>query len=474
MKKHLLTLLAGVVALPLALSGCTASPLANSPTQTANIAVNGSALTYTQPDKSYIYFANAFQSASAMDTGYNAKNTGLKRVALNADGTLNKDDKKLPTGHEDVINKVIGSENTVMHSSGQYIYFATPNDNVDPASHGKHLYNYNKYFRINTDGTGLTSVYQSRSTITQQTFLTVTNNSQTTDYLVLVDQNKAGKNILVAINLATLKVTTLAEDIKSAIFASSYQTTGDEIAYYLKDASSNTEGSQQGDLLFGVNITTGNPTVGTKANPEALNQSSHTDTLTLKKVFNGVLHLIINNTNTGSVYAVLDNSISFTHTEIATGITDSIKSFDVTRVENQIYYVFSTDNGTYATTGKLSDFETGKILDVNISILFSYDDFVYFTYADTDAQKGIYRVSVYGTPGNTAETITDLEEIKTTNVAFDGNTYVYYFAQNSDNTTGAYYMHRSKVNINQSNAELISALLADDMPKDEENQSAEE
>ena len=84
MKKYLLSFLICILALPLVLVGCTPAPLANSPTESATFKTIGSALKYDN----YIYFANAFQSSSKMEEGYDAQNTAIKRIAVDENNKI--------------------------------------------------------------------------------------------------------------------------------------------------------------------------------------------------------------------------------------------------------------------------------------------------------------------------------------------------------------------------------------------------
>ena len=67
-----------------------------------------------------------------------------------------------------------------------------------------------------------------------------------------------------------------------------------------------------------------------------------------------------------------------------------------------------------------------------------------------------------------------MENFKT-NVSFDGR-YLYFYAQNEDNTTGNYYMYRSDVNSVGNGigikTELLSKLHEDDIKEEEEEASS--
>lgn len=465
MKKYLLSFLICILALPLLLAGCTPAPLLNSPTETANFKTIGSALKYDD----YIYFANAFQSSSAMEEGYDANNTAIKRIAVDANNTINLDeDTSLPTGHENVIAKVVGSEYTFMYSSGKYIYFAAPSQEINPATHGEHFYTYNQYFRIATDGTGLTKFYTSNNSITQQTVLKIDGK----EYLVIVNGTE-----LVKIELGNTisKPVVLAKDFASVVFADAYTHEGDQIAYYTTALPENNEYlGQTGNLLYGVDIVTGESILKDENNePKALN-TTKVRTITLKQIKNGHLFFTVKEQVAGTEldekYVVLTSVDGFTYKEIQTGLA-TITGFDVLWGENEKeYYVFTDSTaGTYGLESGNTNVADGKLLDEEIKILFTSGDYIYFVYADTEtAPQGMYRIAVRGTNPQ-VEIINSVTDFKDTNITFDG-TYIYFFALNTDNTTGTYYMHRSRVDINQANIELLSTLLDDDQPTETEEE----
>ena len=462
MKKYLLSFLICILALPLMLAGCTPAPLLNAPTETANFKTIGSALKYDN----YIYFANAFQSSSAMEEGYDVNNTAIKRIAVSENNTIALDEEtSLPTGQENVIAKVVGSEYTFMYSSGKYIYFAAPSQEINPATHGEHFYTYNEYFRIATDGTGLTKFYTSNNSITKQTVLKIDGK----EYLVLVNGTQ-----LVKIELGDKisKPVVLAKDFTAAIFAESYTQDGDQVAYYTTALPEGSEYiGQTGNLLYGVDIVTGESILKDGNEPKALN-ATKVRTIALKHIENGHLFFTIKEQVAGTeldeTYVMLTSIDGFTYSEIQTGLA-SITGFDVLWGEDEKeYYVFTDSTaGTYGLQSGNTNVADGKLIDQEIKILFTSGDYVYFVYKDTEANaEGMHRISVRGTNPQ-VEIINSVSDFKDTNITFDG-TYVYFFALNTDNTTGTYYMHRSRVDINQANLELLSTLLDDDKPETEE------
>ena len=129
MKKHLLSFLVCMAAVPVLACGCAAGPLENSPTQSPNMAHVGSALKYDN----YIYFANAFQPYGDMEEGYDAQNTAINRILVDDENQIAKDEEhSLATGQEQVLAKVAASEHTFMYGSQNFIYFASPSAQINP------------------------------------------------------------------------------------------------------------------------------------------------------------------------------------------------------------------------------------------------------------------------------------------------------------------------------------------------------
>lgn len=453
MKKHLLSFMACALALPVLVVGCSAAPLANAPTQSPNNAQIGSALGYDN----YVYFANAFQPNGEMEDGYDKANTGIYRIAMDENKKIEKDEETtLAKGQEKVIAKVVGSEYTFMYGSGNFIYFAAPSAQINPETHGEHFYSHNDYFRVNTDGTGLKKFYTSDNSVTQQTVLKING----AEYLVLVDGNK-----LVQFKLGQTigEKVVLAEDFTSVIFADKYQAPGDDIAYYLKDIPEGNENlGRTGKLLYDVNIVSGECSQGKDddENPIALNETQ-TKEITLEKVAFGNLYFTFNDIADVKQYAKTSTAAFGYNNIIAKGIT-SASAFEVILGEdNETYYVFANDTATYALPHGTVNIAGHQLVDEKVNVLFTYGDYVYFTYSSSDSAAGIHRISVQD---KDIEIVTDMTSIKTSNIAFDGK-YIYFFALNEDNTTGTYYMHRAKVDTGIANAELLSVLLEDDMPQ---------
>lgn len=463
MKKYLLSFLICILALPLFLVGCTPAPLANSPTESATFKTIGSALKYDN----YIYFANAFQSSSKMEEGYDAQNTAIKRIAVDENNKVNFDEEtSLPTGQEQVIAKVVGSEYTFMYSSGSYIYFAAPSQDINPATHGEHFYTYNQYFRINTDGTGLTKFYTSNNSISKQTVLKIDGK----EYLVLVNGTELVK---IELGKTISKPVILAKDFASVEFADAYEQEGDQVAYYTTSLPEGNEYiGQTGNLLYGVDIVTGESILTDEEGEAKALNTTKVRTITLKQVKNGHLFFTIKEQVAGTeldeTYVTLTSIDGFTYTQIQSGL-GSITGFDVLWGEDEKeYYVFTDSTaGTYAVQSGNTDLSSSKLFDQEIKILFTSGDYVYFVYTNTDDNaQGMHRIAVRGTNPQ-VEIINSASDFKESNITFDG-TYVYFFALNADNTTDTYYMHRSRVDINQANIELLSTLLDEDKPQTEE------
>lgn len=457
MKKHFIKFLMAfaicVLSLPLILSGCGVAPLATAPTESSTTKVYGSALVYNN----YIYFANAFASSSSLTQGENdfgsVDNSAIYRIATTDGKITTNEETTMPENLEKAVSKIAGSEYSFMYSSGNYIYFASPSTHFNDSR--STVFTYNAYIRINTDGTGYTEFYASTSTITQQTVLTINNE----EYLILVDGTK-----LVKIKLGSTisNAVVLAEDFTSVVFADKFMATGDEFAYYLTDISEeDTNLGKSGDYLNKVDIVTGDKT-------EKIN-SNQIREITLKQVYNGKLYFIITElvgtTALNPKFASLGTS--FTYTAITTPIADTsiITGFTVVLGEdNNEYYVFTNSDSakTYVLTSGETDFASNVLVEKEINILFSFNDYLYYSVADT----GIYRISVRD---KVEQQISDKTTFKTEGISFDGK-YIYYFATNTDNTTGTYYMHRSKVDIGSANSQLLSLVLEDDEPADEEEE----
>lgn len=455
MKKTILTLLTCLMMSILVFSGC-AQPLSSSPSTMNNVIIMGDVIS----DSEYIYFSNAFKSYTELNNSNigDIQNEALYRIKLKDGKIETNEETSLPENVELVVSKIVGSECSFLYSIGKYIYFASPNVHKDIDAEFK--FELTTYFRVQTDGTGLSEIYTSKNQISKQSILNIENKT----YLVFKD----GKS-LIKIELGEgVKSTaiTLASDINDSVFAKKYNTSKDRFAYYTTDISERQKSfGRSGTYLFRVDIVSG----------ESLHINSDCcidKTITFLSVTDGCLYFKMNKENSMNYYYAYEAGNFSTRIEISAPIDSyEITQFFALRSENnKTYYIYSisTDNvkKVYSMRKGNKDFSQKNLLiDGEVKILFTSGDYVY--YASENENKGIYRISVVD---KEVQMISNLENFKITNISFDG-LYLYFYAQNESNTTGTYYMHRADVRKAElglpCDVELLGVLDKEDLPNDE-------
>lgn len=414
------------------------------PTGTANMVKSGEVLVYDD----YIYFGGMYVSNADMTDGdnKNADLEGLYRIKLE-DGKISYDEDGNPENLEKVIGKVVGTENAFMYAVGDQIIFASPN--VHKTNQSETAFDRTSYFKMKSDGTGLKELYTTSATVVSQSLLVIDD----VPYIIEYD----GTNI-VKINVNTGKTKELATDVTGVAFAGEYLTSFDQDVYFTVDRTEE-EGSEHGltgNILKKVNILTEKVSVVRQEVGE---------TITPSLVKNG--YFFYTRTENENTFYFANNfsksSFESSETKLTTAITADITSFTPLGLngENQpMPIIFKYQSKlVYSEFGSI---EVKEILNEDVTVLFVDGDYVYYS-----TSTGIYRISYLD---KQAQQISDLENFKT-NVSYDGR-YLYFYAQNEDNTTGNYYMYRADVNSAENGTgirtELLSKLHEDDMPEDEE------
>lgn len=436
--------------------GC-AQPLLNSPTITAEMTITGDALVYDE----YIYFANAFKPYSSLkkndnDTG-RVINEALYRVKLVNNNIEYDEETNMPKNVELVLSKVLGSDNTFLFSIDEYIYFASPNAHKDISSADK--FELTTYFRIKTDGTGLTEIYTTESEVKQQSILKIDG----VNYLIFKDGTAIVK---IKLGSSISKAEKIATDIKEAVFAEKYLSANDRYIYYTTEISQKfKDQGLAGTYVYKLNVTGGAPLL--------MNSTGYLNkTITPVSVVNGNFYFKMNDSDGLTYYYSYSDGAFSTSAKISNPVdnvtVDSFLSFK-SNSNDRTYYVFalSTENvrKTYCFNSGIKDFsETNLLIDGEIEILFAYDDYIYYAINN----QGIYRISQLD---KEIQTVAECENFKTTNISFDGK-YIYFYKTSEVNSTGIYYMHmvdvRSAERGTEPEIKLVGFLDEKDMPEEAE------
>ena len=451
-KKIIISFLAFFMFSILVLSGCS-QPLTNAPIILTEMEVKGDVLIY----EDYIYFSNAFKSYENLKRNDNdvgkVVNEALYRVSLK-DKCIEYDETNMPQNVELVLSKVIGSEHSFLYGVDDYIYFTSPN--THKGMDGSDKFELTTYFKIKTDGTGLSEIYTTNKVVSKQTILKIENKH----YLVFVEGTSIFKIELGKSN----KPVEIASNIQDAVFAEKYTTEGDQFAYYTTDIEDlNTTHGVSGTYLYKVDIT------GISENSKLLNSSSYSEkTITPISVKNGIFYFTMNDTDTKTYYYSFFGNDFSQKIKISPPIDITVNGLlsykSVT--QNVIYHIFSisTENvyKTYCLRNGNIEFKEDNVLVTGeIKILFTHNDYLYYAVEN----EGIYRISILN---KNKQTVLLCEDFKTSNICFDGK-YIYFYKTSEVNETGIYYMHRTEIRnaeIGQdSPVELVGFLDEKDMPE---------
>lgn len=209
MKKFLLMIVALFLSTTFILAGCDKG-LPNPPSPDAPTISNGG-LAVTKGD--YLYYVNGFQTYQNLvkdqDNVWGKQLFGaIYRVKV-TNNNIEHDENGFVKNSEVVVPQIVGTENACFYIYGNYIYYATPNMQVD--EYGNLLNTRSNICRIKLDGTDNKVLYTTDQTLTSTkwTMFKLDN----TDYVVMLDGSK-----LISIDANAKKPTTtvMAKGVTSA------------------------------------------------------------------------------------------------------------------------------------------------------------------------------------------------------------------------------------------------------------------
>lgn len=187
MKKFLLLALTLFMSATVLFAGCDKKGLKDNPDTNAPIVSNGG-MAVVKGD--YLYYVNGFKSYEGLvkdqDNVWGNQVIGsIYRVKLD-NNTISHDEDGFLTKSECVVPQIVGTENANFYIFGDYIYYATPNMQVD--EYGNLLNTRSNICRVDIDGTDSKVLY-----ITDQTLASTNWTMYEVDgkaYIVLLDGSK--------------------------------------------------------------------------------------------------------------------------------------------------------------------------------------------------------------------------------------------------------------------------------------------
>ncbi|MFA5757888.1 MAG: hypothetical protein WCX32_03270 [Clostridia bacterium] len=160
MKYKLIAIISVCIMCMVSLFGCGNNPLSIGPNTTDTVYGNGGMVVQKGE---YLYYVNGYVSNLALTYSDNRNdstiNSAIYRTTLNADGSIDYDDDGNILNTYQVVSKVAGFENTGIYIFGNYLYYATPNNQRD--KEGDLRTDLIDFYRIKLDGSDNEKIYTS-------------------------------------------------------------------------------------------------------------------------------------------------------------------------------------------------------------------------------------------------------------------------------------------------------------------------
>lgn len=479
MKKIVCVALMLFCACGLMLFGCGNSGLRNNPNTNASVLSNGG-MAVEKGD--YVYFVNGFASSTDLKKGDNkwgeVEKGAIYRTKLNDNGNLEKDKDGFLKNADVVVPKLVGFENGGFYIFGDYIYYTTPNMQVDKS--GVLLNTLTDFCRVNINGTDNKVLYTSLATITKDNYSMNYVNGNV--YITLFDNNNLvqvkanGNSSVKTINKAVSSVGLMQLDKlylgneNTAEFNGTVINGYNNYVYYTRSAVEDDKlGSISGNLLCRVKIG--------EYKEEILNPTDlYNVTYNIVDFKNNSLYYTTTKTNGSNIAILKKNTIG------SNGDFSILKEETVVDAPYDKYYVLdsiSSDNsGTevlvYSNNTLMLKSNNGKntknVLSATISIISVNGSKVLYS------QDGVYKIIDVLASDTAASIITlDIQEktIKTdVSVYADFNgTQVYLYAKYvSAKDVENYYLNRLNLNATEPKLEFVGVFKSGDTPEKPEDE----
>ncbi len=469
MKKLLLLIAAIFLSTTMLVTGCGNKGLTPNP-KTDDPVVSNGGMAVLKGD--YVYFVNGYKSFSGLTKDvdnvwgkqvissiYRTKVSDLNEIAHDENGFLEK--------AEVVVPQIVGTENSNFYIFGDYIYYATPNMQVD--KNGNLLNARSNLCRININGQNNKVLYTTETTLTQTNWTMYELDG--TVYLLAYDNNK-----IISINASKAKSpVVLAENVKSTAFINLEKynkAESDEnkiingvnnYVYYTRDiAEDDAEFGKAGNILARVKIDGGT---------EEIVCADGKNTYTINTAKNGCIYYTKQNTtNQTSVfckYTLSENRtkvenneteisyVSYTKTFVLDKNNQQVVGTDVVAINGANITLVKSVNGQTVT----SEIYTGE---ADITAINLYGDTLFFM-----ENSKIYYVNVRSGKQTPTQVATNDKTLKTdiaTFLDFDGRNVYFYASYESENGTVNYYLNRTDLHASESTSEFVGCFDENHVP----------
>lgn len=481
MKKFLLLIVALFISTTFILTGCGDKGLNDSPSAESATISNGG-LAVTKGD--YLYYVNGFKSYEGLvkdkDNVWGNQVIGsIYRVKLSNNAIAHNSDGFLEKS-EVVIPQIVGTENACFYIFGSYIYYATPNMQVD--EYGNLLNVRSNICRANINGTDNKVLYT-----TDQTLLSLNWTMFELDgkvYVVMLDGTK-----LISINADAKKpeTTVMANNVTSAgliktdkhIPTDNYYNSTSTIdgvnnyVYYTRDITADDNlGGLGGNYFARVKLgTSKEEKVATNGNTYAITEAK-----------NGCLYY--NRTRSGSSIATLCK-----YTLASERSHNATRETEISNVSYTYSYILNANSENYVGADMVAVDSSNNIILISVVNNTKTTKTIY-TGSTAVVPVGLYGSTLFffeGTVINYIDVTAITPEVKTvetnektlkvnssetkTNIVFDyDGRNVYYFAQYTPNSGGEanYYLNRTDLQASEQKSEFVGVFADGHVPAEPE------
>ncbi len=420
----------------------------------------------------YSIFVNGFKSYETINEN-NKNNDYLNSAILSVerDGyNVTVDDNGSMLNYNKLYNKISGYEITDLHVFGDYLFFTTPV--LDKYESGSGIANdLTDFYRIRIDGSGKAErIIRSQDTVDNIQFGYYCDGSSV--YLLTVENSNLYRTICTGKNIGNKIL--VASGVTEVLLPDEDNFTG--VIYFTigLSESDNNAGYSTGNKISSYEIV---------KNSVSDVKMDNKNTFTLVDVKGGYLYLYAKSSSDENQYLY---AVKAEYDSIRKNVDEYF----------QITYSYNSSNKVYVLGGKsdgiiMYDADRAGLYKINpeywgdtnyrVEISTEYtnvvkiqDEYVYCTNSDNNV---IVKINYKDATVNEVADFSEDEDGKTIKTDdskfFDiDNSYIYYYVKISSDESANYYLYRSNILQEESNASLFGVLEQQDIPQDEEEETS--
>ena len=453
MKKKFLVLISCLLCCILFVAGCGVKPLVGGPEKEASVYGNGGMVVRKGE---YVYFANAYSSATEITTNQNKYGdetlSAIYRVKLSDNGVVEYSEDGLPVGAEIMVKQISGFEDSGIYIFGEHLYYATPYTLKDSET-GEDITGLIRFCRVNLDGTGWKVIYETKKFDTTASYYFAQ-----VDGVVYLNIYDGEKVIAVRVKGGNISSKVVAEGVKSAVAYEREDITTedtlceyDRYVYYTRDVNKEKDGKETGTVVARIKYT------DSKAKEEVLYVGENA--YTVYEIKNNRLYLKLDkaifSTNKTEKFEEEDLKGYYLNSDIVGDTLLVVEDINAnqTNVEGVIYEN-REDKGVIAVwnNNMIIHFKGGseKVVlydasetELTLKLLYVEDGYVYYT----EGGETLYKKSISKLEEDAEVVVTNLKltvgESEDNYFDYDGD-YVFFYKTVADTNEINSYLYMAK------------------------------